>query len=296
MFRPDEAARALRLHPRLHRLGEDGPTHQPIEQLTSLRSTPNPDTWRPADAVESAVAWKAAIERKDGPERAPDLLPPEPPHQARDAAQTGRHRPGGYVLKDSDGEPELILIATGSEVAWQCRPMTLTADPPPAGKVRVCPCRPPACSTSRTPPTSRPCCRSQVGAVHRHRSRPCRLQVQVRGSGMSRDRHDQLQVSPPRAGAVRAFRLHRRQHRRHTAEELWTSDLHGPGPSWPGSGVLIPFGPASAMSSHRPFKVALNVYGRIGRCVPARVVRAWRRDGFEIVAPMTWPTRPASST
>jgi transketolase len=96
-------------------LGEDGPTHQPIEQLASLRGTPNLDTWRPADAVESAVAWKHAIERADGPS-ALVFSRQNLPHQPRDAQQLADVARGGYVLKDSAGEPELILIATGSEV------------------------------------------------------------------------------------------------------------------------------------------------------------------------------------
>ncbi len=96
-------------------LGEDGPTHQPIEQLASLRTTPNMSTWRPADAVESAVAWKAAIERKDGP-TAMVFSRQGLPHQARDDQQLADVAKGGYVLSDSDGAPELILIATGSEV------------------------------------------------------------------------------------------------------------------------------------------------------------------------------------
>uniref|UniRef100_UPI0025999E9B transketolase-like TK C-terminal-containing protein n=1 Tax=uncultured Pseudomonas sp. TaxID=114707 RepID=UPI0025999E9B len=96
-------------------LGEDGPTHQPIEQLTSLRTTPNLDTWRPADAVESAVAWKNALERKDGPS-ALIFSRQNLQHQARDAQQLAAISRGGYVLKDCAGEPELILIATGSEV------------------------------------------------------------------------------------------------------------------------------------------------------------------------------------
>lgn len=96
-------------------LGEDGPTHQAVEQLASLRLTPNFSTWRPCDQVETAVAWKAAIERHDGPtalilsrqnlaqiERSPD--------QVKAIAR------GGYVLKDSGGKPDLILIATGSEL------------------------------------------------------------------------------------------------------------------------------------------------------------------------------------
>ena len=96
-------------------LGEDGPTHQPIEQLASLRCTPNLDTWRPCDAVESAVAWKAAIERQDGPS-ALIFSRQNLPHQERDAGQLADVARGGYVLKDCAGEPELILIATGSEV------------------------------------------------------------------------------------------------------------------------------------------------------------------------------------
>ncbi|MBC2679534.1 transketolase [Pseudomonas baltica] len=96
-------------------LGEDGPTHQPIEQLASLRCTPNLDTWRPADAVESAVAWKFALERNDGPS-ALIFSRQNLDRQTRDQAQLADITRGGYVLKDCAGEPELILIATGSEV------------------------------------------------------------------------------------------------------------------------------------------------------------------------------------
>ncbi|GED42399.1 transketolase [Cobetia marina] len=97
-------------------LGEDGPTHQPIEQLTSLRTTPNLSTWRPADAVETAAAWDAAIKRHSGP-TALILSRQNLPHQNRDKAQLANISRGGYVLKDAaNGQPELILIATGSEV------------------------------------------------------------------------------------------------------------------------------------------------------------------------------------
>ncbi|WP_339407007.1 transketolase [Pseudomonas helleri] len=104
-------------------LGEDGPTHQPVEQLTSLRTTPNLDTWRPADAVESAAAWKFALERNDGPS-ALIFSRQNLNHQTRDAAQIADINRGGYVLKDCAGEPELILISAGSEVgltvqAWE---------------------------------------------------------------------------------------------------------------------------------------------------------------------------------
>lgn len=96
-------------------LGEDGPTHQPIEQLASLRTTPNMSTWRPADAVESAVAWKAALERTDGP-TALVFSRQGLPHQQRDAEQLANIAKGGYILSDSEGTPDLILIATGGEV------------------------------------------------------------------------------------------------------------------------------------------------------------------------------------
>ena len=96
-------------------LGEDGPTHQPVEQLASLRVTPNMSTWRPADQVETAVAWKYAIERKDGP-TALILSRQNLAQQARTAQQLADVAKGAYVLKDSDGQPDLILIATGSEV------------------------------------------------------------------------------------------------------------------------------------------------------------------------------------
>ena len=97
-------------------LGEDGPTHQPIEQLTSLRTTPNLDTWRPADTVESAVAWKHAVERKDGPS-ALIFSRQNLPYHVRDNETEAAISRGGYVLKNCEGEPELILIATGSEVS-----------------------------------------------------------------------------------------------------------------------------------------------------------------------------------
>ncbi|WP_045483358.1 transketolase [Vibrio owensii] len=96
-------------------LGEDGPTHQPVEQIASLRLTPNMSTWRPCDQVESAVAWKLAIERKDGPS-ALIFSRQNLAQQERTAQQVNDIAKGGYILKDSDGKPELILIATGSEV------------------------------------------------------------------------------------------------------------------------------------------------------------------------------------
>ncbi|MCG5534845.1 transketolase [Ectothiorhodospira mobilis] len=97
-------------------LGEDGPTHQPVEQVPSLRLIPNMSLWRPCDAAETAVAWKQAIERRDGP-TALILSRQGLPHQQRDEVQMANVARGGYILRDCDGTPEAILIATGSEVA-----------------------------------------------------------------------------------------------------------------------------------------------------------------------------------
>ena len=96
-------------------LGEDGPTHQPVEQVVAMRATPNLDNWRPCDQVESAVAWKQAILRNDGPT---SLIFSRQglAQQARNAQQVADIARGGYVLVDCDGTPEFILIATGSEV------------------------------------------------------------------------------------------------------------------------------------------------------------------------------------
>jgi len=97
-------------------LGEDGPTHQPVEQVANLRNTPNLQTWRPCDTVESAVAWKSAVERKDGPS-ALIFSRQGLPHQERNAEQVEAIARGGYILKDCAGTPDAIIIATGSEVS-----------------------------------------------------------------------------------------------------------------------------------------------------------------------------------
>jgi transketolase len=96
-------------------LGEDGPTHQPVEHTASLRIMPNMRVWRPCDAVETAAAWRDAIERNDGPTSLV-LTRQGVPHQRRDAAQIAAIGRGGYVLRESAGDPEVLLIATGSEV------------------------------------------------------------------------------------------------------------------------------------------------------------------------------------
>jgi transketolase len=96
-------------------LGEDGPTHQPVEHVASLRLIPNMSVWRPCDAVETAVAWRSALERNSGPTSLA-LSRQNLPHQARDSGQIANIARGGYVLADCEGTPEAIIIATGSEV------------------------------------------------------------------------------------------------------------------------------------------------------------------------------------
>ena len=108
-------------------LGEDGPTHQPVEQIPTLRLIPNMSVWRPCDAVESAIAWKAAIERRNGPSclifSRQNLA-----HMPRDADQIAAIARGGYVLRDCAGTPEVILIATGSEVELAVKAAEALAD------------------------------------------------------------------------------------------------------------------------------------------------------------------------
>jgi transketolase len=96
-------------------VGEDGPTHQPVEQITNLRTTPNLNTWRPCDTVESAIAWQSAIASTDRP-TAMIFTRQKTVAQARDKATFDNVQRGGYVLRDTQGHPDAIVIATGSEV------------------------------------------------------------------------------------------------------------------------------------------------------------------------------------
>ena len=113
-------------------LGEDGPTHQPVEQTATLRMIPNMDVWRPCDAVESAVSWKSAIKNVTGPSSL-IFSRQNLPHQTRSADQIKLIERGGYILKDCTGTPEVIIIATGSEVSLAMEAATALTDK----KVRV---------------------------------------------------------------------------------------------------------------------------------------------------------------
>jgi len=120
-------------------LGEDGPTHQPVEHAAALRIIPNMDVWRPCDTVESAVAWIAAIERKDGPT---SLLFSRQnlPFQPRTAEQIAAIARGGYVLAEAQGKPQCVIIATGSEVQLAIDTRKALAEKGVAARVVSMPC------------------------------------------------------------------------------------------------------------------------------------------------------------
>ncbi len=120
-------------------LGEDGPTHQPVEHTASLRLMPNMRVWRPCDTVETAVAWRDAIERRDGPTSLV-LTRQGVPHQQRSADQVAAIARGGYVLRDTSGEPRILFIATGSEVALAMAAADKLADEGIDARVVSMPC------------------------------------------------------------------------------------------------------------------------------------------------------------
>ncbi|MEM9207862.1 MAG: transketolase [Pseudomonadota bacterium] len=120
-------------------LGEDGPTHQPVEHVASLRLMPNMSVWRPCDTVETAVAWRHAIERDGGPTSLV-LTRQGVPHQTRDEATLGNIARGGYTLRDSGGQPDIVLIATGSEVQLAMSAADALAGDGVAARVVSMPC------------------------------------------------------------------------------------------------------------------------------------------------------------
>ncbi len=148
-------------------LGEDGPTHQPIEQAASLRLIPNMEVWRPCDTVETAVAWGAALKRKDGP-TALLLSRQNLAFARRDAAALESVPRGGYVLSEGAAAPRVVLIATGSEVALALAAQKQLAAEGIAARVVSMPSTH-ACSTGRTRRIATPCCRA---ACRGWRSRP----------------------------------------------------------------------------------------------------------------------------
>ncbi len=161
-------------------LGEDGPTHQPVEQLTALRSTPNLQTWRPCDAVESAVAWKAAIERRDGPS-CPGVFAPEPAAPAARRRPARRHRPrrlrAAGLRRHARGHPDRHRLGGGAGHGGGGAPGGL-----PASGYGWSRCPAPRCSSSRMRPTARPCCPAMSSPGWRWR--PCTPTTGTSTSGL----------------------------------------------------------------------------------------------------------------
>jgi transketolase len=151
-------------------LGEDGPTHQSVEHVPSLRLIPNLDVWRPADALETTVAWAHALERHDGPS-ALCLSRQNLPRQLADPARAAEVRRGGYVLSEAEGA-RAVILGTGSEtqLAMQAQAMLATEGIPCVWSR----CRAAASSTARIRPTRTRCCRSTCPRWRwRRRSRTC---------------------------------------------------------------------------------------------------------------------------
>ena len=185
-------------------LGEDGPTHQPVEQLTALRATPNLHTWRPCDGVESAIAWKHAVKREGGP-TAMIFSRQTLPAQVSDAEQVDRAHRGGYVLVKEQGDLDAIVIATGSEVALAVEAAERLSAAGRGVRVVSMPC---AELFDAQEAGYKETVSAQRSAGSRGgRGRPHRLLVQVRRPRRSRGRHDQLRRVCPRRRTVPAFGL-----------------------------------------------------------------------------------------
>jgi transketolase len=120
-------------------VGEDGPTHQPVEQLTNLRTTPGLHTWRPGDTVESAVAWEMSVARRSGPSALVFTRQKTAP-QARDAETLAAVRRGGYVLIREQGQLDALIIATGSELDLAVEAAAALADEDVGVRVVSMPC------------------------------------------------------------------------------------------------------------------------------------------------------------
>jgi transketolase len=141
-------------------LGEDGPTHQSVEHVSSLRLIPNLDNWRPCDTTETAVAWAESIKRNDGPSTL-IFSRQNLPFQERTDAQVADIARGGYVLREAPNA-KVVLIATGSEIELATKAADALA--PKASPCAWCRCPRPTCSTARTRPTRQRCCRAACRA------------------------------------------------------------------------------------------------------------------------------------
>ena len=247
-------------------LGEDGPTHQPIEHLWSLRIIPNMRLWRPCDTVETAIAWGDAIARRDGPTSLV-LSRQALPAAKRNDAQLAAISRGGYVLFEPDGAPECVLIATGSEVGLALDAAREMATRGRRARVVSMPC------TSLY--DAEPAVLSRLGApagraARRHRGRRARGLVALRRQRRRGDRHDGFWRLGAREAALRAFRFHPRPRHQYGRGSF-------DAPVTPGCAAHIEEG-------NMTLKVGINGYGRIGRNVLRALYEAGRQKEIRIVA------------
>ncbi len=191
-------------------LGEDGPTHQPIEHLASLRLMPNMDVWRPCDTVETAVAWRAAIEKANGP-TCLVLTRQDLPHVPRTPEQIEAVARGGYIVSNGNEPPAVTLIATGSEVQLAVGAARELEKSGVAVRVVSMPCTQ---AFDRQPSEYRRSRSTADRRTARHRSRRDGRLVALRRRARRRDRPRSLRPLGARETVVRALRLHRRSRRR----------------------------------------------------------------------------------
>ncbi len=239
-------------------LGEDGPTHQPIEHLASLRLIPHMDLWRPCDAVETAAAWGVAIENRDGP-TCLVFTRQSVVHEAREAAQVAAIRRGGYVLIDSAGAPEAIVIATGSEVGIAAEAVRTMAGEGQEGPIGVDAehqhlRRPGRCIQAKRAAAVGHAARGGRGRRDRAMVALCRL------AGRDR-RHRSFRRISPRQGRIQSVRFHggtcrgsdRESTARHNGENM-------------------------------AIRVAINGYGRIGRNIMRALYEGKHAGEIKVVA------------
>ena len=202
-------------------MGEDGPTHQAVEQTATLRLVPNLDVWRPCDTVETFVAWQTAIEHRDSP-TALVLTRQRVPHQSRDAAKIAAIKRGGYVLSDCAGKPDAVIIATGSEVSLAMGAQQKLAAEGVAVRVVSLPShfifeRQDAAYRDAVLPRGIP----RV-AVEAGRDRLLAQVCRPRGRG---DRHRPVRRMRPGRGSLQVLRHHHRQGRRSGCAASWPDRL-----------------------------------------------------------------------
>ncbi len=261
-------------------LGEDGPTHQAVEHVSSLRLIPDLEVWRPCDTVETAVAWKLALERRNGP-TALILSRQNLPFVLRDDAGIAAIELGGYVVSDPDGPLHRIVIATGSEVGLALAVQKKLADE--GIGVRVV-SMPSTTTFDRQPAEYRDDVLPSRRSEDRARSRRERALVEIRARRRLRDRHRPLRRIGARRAAVRVFRIHAGARRRRRATRHRGC-------------LMFPLSRLRERAGVRALLVRPIARASLIR-LPAPSPASGRRDHTElpIERPPPWPSSPSSNS